>query len=143
MYFGTCTVYDDEIIINLYDISYINTNSECLICLDDTMIIASDGFDKTFRIKDNTNIITTCNCNGTYHNKCLTNWLNKSQSCPICRKDIFIYSPSNKYFKICKKICKNTITIFIRTINLIIYLLLWFLFLHYCITILYTIIFNK
>jgi hypothetical protein len=157
MYYGTYTIYDDEHIINLYDVSYNNNSyndnsyneNDCLICLDNNIIISNNIYDKVTRIKNNTSIITTCSCNGSYHIKCLTQWLNRSQTCPICRKQILIYLDgleenividrfvSINYLIQCRQICINTYTICVRITNVIIYLLLWFLFIHYCVIIIY------
>jgi len=35
-------------------------------------------------------ILSTCNCNPLLHNDCLKNWITKSSSCPICRKNMTI-----------------------------------------------------
>ena len=38
---------------------------------------------------------TNCQCNHSYHKKCIEKWLNISRSCPTCRKT-FIPNPFKK-----------------------------------------------
>ena len=57
----------------------------CLICL-----IPSNKKLPVKHMKEYTHFITNCKCNALFHNSCLTIWFNKSLSCPICLKPIYI-----------------------------------------------------
>ena len=41
-------------------------------------------------MKNFSHIISICDCNPQIHLTCINNWLSKSSSCPICRKNINI-----------------------------------------------------
>jgi hypothetical protein len=54
---------------------------------------------------------TNCNCNSNIHGVCLSEWYNKTSSCPICRK-LIIYDPfythrSKIHYKLVR--CYNTL----------------------------------
>lgn len=70
--------YDGDIELGNYEIKdnliYINnTKSNCIICFDD--------YCKNEEIK-------LLPCKHFYHNKCINDWLNISQTCPLCRRNI-------------------------------------------------------
>ena len=43
-------------------------------------------------MKTISHIVVICDCNPIFHKKCLDIWINKTSSCPICRKKITITS---------------------------------------------------
>lgn len=57
----------------------------CLICW-----LPNKNKDIVKNMKDFPYILTTCDCNALFHNNCFKEWINKSNSCPICRKSITI-----------------------------------------------------
>lgn len=71
-----------------------DTMNQCLICWlpsqDNSCIITM----KSFRY-----INTMCTCNPKIHNSCLEEWINKTSSCPICRKPLTVNTPdlTDKY----------------------------------------------
>jgi len=48
---------------------------KCVICLDN------------INLKDDVNILTL-ECSHTYHKECIDKWLNRAQTCPICREKV-------------------------------------------------------
>lgn len=71
----------------------IDDNELCLICLSPK--------EKNNEIKfltDFSNIKVNCKCNPKIHYICLNDWVIKTQSCPICRKEIklIVISSNNK-----------------------------------------------
>lgn len=56
----------------------------CLICWSNENLN-----DPLFTIKEFENYIFTCNCNVLIHAHCLSEWIQKTNSCPICRKYIY------------------------------------------------------
>jgi hypothetical protein len=102
-------------------------NRDCLICIDNETEL-------TYTIKDiNKCIIVSCTCNGYYHKKCLQLWLQKSCSCPICRKQIIIqeYNENNFY----KNICINVYNKICNFVSLSIKIVLLFIAIHFIIVI--------
>ena len=89
--------------INNYDIE----NNECCICLN------TEYESSIYRLKDV--ISTNCLCNGYFHKECLVKWLNKKNSCPICRSIIPIQF--NNYYDLYDN--NNSIDIISRYICLI------------------------
>lgn len=74
------------------------TNKQCMICWDysnkNNVIRQMQNFSYT-------NI--DCKCNPTLHYTCLETWIDKTSSCPICRKKIMcnklqLTKNNNKYF---------------------------------------------
>jgi len=55
----------------------------CIICWSKNEIN-----DELFYIKNLDKYIVTCNCNVLMHVDCLDIWIQKTNSCPICRKNI-------------------------------------------------------
>lgn len=52
-------------------------HKECVICLDD------------FGVQEFSMFTLHCSCKDAYyHEKCITQWLLKSATCPICRQDL-------------------------------------------------------
>lgn len=50
-----------------------NENDNCSICLEN------------FKKKDK---IITLDCGHYYHDECITNWLKKDETCPLCRENL-------------------------------------------------------
>jgi hypothetical protein len=49
---------------------------ECMVCLENID-------------KENSANLTTLYCSHYFHTECINEWLNKSQSCPICKQSIY------------------------------------------------------
>jgi hypothetical protein len=58
----------------------------CIICW-----LKNESNDQLYFIKDFDKYIVSCNCNVLMHSNCLNEWIQKTNSCPICRKDIYYY----------------------------------------------------
>jgi|APGre2960657423_1045063.scaffolds.fasta_scaffold17079_2 hypothetical protein len=78
---------------------YYNGDIQCLICLSE-----SKKNDVIKKMKDFSDLYIICDCNPTFHYTCLEVWIDRTSSCPICRKKIIIKIPNNNI---------NTITHFI------------------------------
>ena len=63
------------------------TNKLCLICW-----LPSNKNETIQNMKTISHIVVICDCNPIFHKKCLDIWINKTSSCPICRKKITITS---------------------------------------------------
>lgn len=61
------------------------TNNVCLICW-----MPSQFNNPVKCIKENSYILSDCQCNALFHNNCLNQWIDKTSSCPICRKFVTI-----------------------------------------------------
>ncbi len=59
--------------------------NECLICW-----LPNSKNDSLKNIKAFSFIVSNCNCNALFHKTCLKDWIIKSSSCPICRKEMTI-----------------------------------------------------
>ena len=77
----TSTDYDDCI--------EFEENNQCLICL-----LPSNKKDVIKKMNEFLNINIKCNCNPNLHYNCLEKWIDKTHSCPICRKYVS-YDPVN------------------------------------------------
>ena len=73
------------------------TKQSCLICLT-----PPNKDNPIQKIKDLTYIVSICKCNPELHISCLTEWINQTSSCPICRTKIIIQQEQqpNKYKKV-------------------------------------------
>ena len=86
MYFSTFSSYnslsDEDTIEN-----YINIDETdvCIICW-----LPSHKKNTIVRFNDCCTMITTCKCNPRIHPLCFNDWIQRSSSCPICRKNIQI-----------------------------------------------------
>lgn len=90
------------------------TNNICLICwvpsVDNSIVL---------KMKEYPNIITICNCNAEFHSSCLEEWIEKTHSCPICRKKITIYNQdlmnnyatTVTYFIVCFNLCTQVLRV--------------------------------
>jgi len=61
----------------------------CIICWSKNE--TNETNDQLYFIKDFNKYIVSCNCNVLMHYNCLNAWIEKTYSCPICRKNIYIY----------------------------------------------------
>ena len=59
-------------------------NDVCLICYSDDENVSFCNIEKKYICKKQ------CDCKIIIHEKCLINWYNYSESCPICRKNLKI-----------------------------------------------------
>lgn len=48
-----------------------------------------DNFECCICNEKNDNLIVKLDCNHYFHKSCLINWIKKSNSCPLCRKNVF------------------------------------------------------
>ena len=81
----TSTDYDDCI--------EFEENNQCLICL-----LPSNKKDVIKKMNEFLNINIKCNCNPNLHYNCLEKWIDKTHSCPICRKIVsYNLNITNKY----------------------------------------------
>ena len=69
---------------------YYNGDIQCLICLSE-----SKKNDVIKKMKEFSNLYIICDCNPTFHYTCLENWVERTSSCPICRKKIRINKHNN------------------------------------------------
>ena len=63
----------------------------CLICYSDDENVSFCNIEKQYICKKQ------CDCKIIIHEKCLINWYNHSESCPICRKDLEITTYCEKF----------------------------------------------
>ena len=95
------TSYTDLINQELINEELINEEhlniQSCLICLT-----PPNKDNPIQKIKDLTYIVSICKCNPELHISCLTEWINQTSSCPICRTKIIIQQEQqpNKYKKV-------------------------------------------
>jgi hypothetical protein len=86
MYFSTfpsSEYYSDE---DNENNSKFNENDVCIICW-----LPSDEKNKIIKLNYITTITTPCKCKPKIHELCFNDWIERSQSCPICRKNIIIH----------------------------------------------------
>jgi hypothetical protein len=87
MYFSTFSSYnslsDEDTIENDIDI---DENDICIICW-----LPSNEKNTIVRLNDYYTITTTCKCNPKIHSLCFNDWIQRTQTCPICRKNILIH----------------------------------------------------
>ena len=88
MYYSICTSDENEQLYLYYNLINKNNIQEnlCIICWSKNEIN-----DKLYFIKDFNKYIVSCNCNVLMHSNCLNEWIEKTNSCPICRKNIYYY----------------------------------------------------
>lgn len=60
-------------------------NDTCIICLEETSKKLSTC---SFLNSGNVSLNKICDCECALHQECLNHWLYKSESCPICRKNM-------------------------------------------------------
>jgi hypothetical protein len=98
-----CLFYENDENDEYYDIE----KNECGICLN------TEKYSTIFKLKDIVN--NSCLCNTYFHKECLVKWINKNNSCPICRKNIQINF--NNYYELCNN--NTTIDILSKYVCLI------------------------
>jgi hypothetical protein len=109
-YFQTYNFYDDDLIFN--------KEEQCLICWE-----FSDDINEINNLQSLIIFDSTCNCNSYFHNKCLYDWVKRTQSCPICHK--FLTIKNNKVYRFLNKsFIQNSLNkvSFVRFFTIIIYL---------------------
>lgn len=110
MYFTTLNHYDDDVLYNL-----LNANDEkCIICWETN---THNEVQRMKQILVLSEFSKPCKCNGFFHYDCLLNWINKTNSCPICRSRLFTalekkiqlqlqLNTNSQLFRILQFICK-------------------------------------
>jgi hypothetical protein len=102
------------------------TNKQCLICW-----VYSIDNNPIQTMQSISNIVTICKCNPLFHYKCIKDWVNRTSSCPICRKKITFNSTTitnNNSINIVTNIIRfTTIVSFVNIVLLFIY----YLYLHF------------
>jgi len=81
MYFSTISSYDDEI-------TEITDDEKCLICWETST--NCNNLIKMNSLHLFSSFYKSCNCNCIIHSHCLLEWINRQESCPICRNEIEI-----------------------------------------------------
>jgi hypothetical protein len=82
-----------------FNIKKVNHNNyECFICF-----MPYEQNNPIKMLSEFSHIIQKCKCNSRIHLLCLNNWIQKKQSCPICRtKCIYLENPNlQKYYVKC------------------------------------------
>ena len=80
MYISTITHYYDN-----YPDNITKEHDLCIICW-----MPSDINNKIYTLKEIQTLVCLCNCNPQLHFDCISKWVDKTNSCPICRKKIEI-----------------------------------------------------
>jgi hypothetical protein len=125
MYFTTFNHYDDDN-IDIY-INKTNDTDMCLICWEQST--TNNNICKMTSSVFNLYFYKSCTCNASFHHPCLLKWINKTNSCPICRSKIQRHTDDDdeklpltfnilKYLKLFKYIC---MALFIRILYNIIF----------------------
>ena len=83
MYFTTFNHYDDDV---LYSNETKYADENCLICWDPPTI--NNNIIRMKSLVHHLSFLKTCSCNGYFHHDCLLKWIDTTDSCPICRKEI-------------------------------------------------------
>jgi len=75
----------------------LTTSQSCLICL-----APPNKANPIQKLKELASIVSICKCNPELHISCLTEWVNQTESCPICRTKTTIHhhQQTNKYRKV-------------------------------------------
>ena len=60
--------------------------NDCFICFE----YKNDFENNSTTLRKQQLYFSNCNCDGAIHNNCLKFWLDKNQSCPICRNIIIV-----------------------------------------------------
>jgi hypothetical protein len=111
--------------------------NKCIICL-----IEFDDNKTATLFQDFTEYIINCDCNAYIHIHCFTEWYNKTNSCPICRKKICINDNYNNnlqrlqyYIIICNYMCSIIKSVYIiKSLLIIIYCIFILTFIYNHIT---------
>ena len=105
--FSSSTYNDKYIKSNLTDEPDI-----CIICWmpeekNNTQILFSDFYHINFN----------CKCKPKIHNLCLNTWVQKHQSCPICRKKIVVNSNTTNIIIGCYLCCRQSALFFFKILS--------------------------
>jgi hypothetical protein len=96
------------------------TNKLCLICW-----VHSIDNNPIQKMQSLSGIVTVCKCNPLFHYNCIEDWVNRTSSCPICRKKITFNSTTitnNNGYNIATNIIRfTTIVSFVNIALLFIY----------------------
>lgn len=96
------------------------TNKQCLICW-----VHSIDNNPIQKMQSISGIVTICKCNPLFHFNCIEDWVNRTSSCPICRKKITFKSTTvtdNNRFNITTNLIRfTTIVAFVNIVLLFIY----------------------
>ena len=93
---------------------YVYISKECCICLQTD----TEAKHKFFNFKKNKKYIKNCKCNVDIHKKCLEDWFETKQSCPICNTRI------NTQKTACKKMADILVKIYSHAESTILILIL-------------------
>jgi hypothetical protein len=95
MYYSIYTSDENEQLYLYNNLINKNINQEkfCIICWS-----KGETNDQLYFIKDFNKYIVSCNCNVLMHFNCLHEWIEKTNSCPICRKDINLQDKNDVFF---------------------------------------------
>ena len=90
MYYSIYTSDENDIFYMYQNLINKNTKKNiqenlCLICWS-----KNEPIDQLYSIKDFNQYFVSCNCQVLMHSDCLTQWVQQTNSCPICRKAIAI-----------------------------------------------------
>ena len=106
---------------NIKKVNHNNYEIDCFICF-----MPYEQNNPIKMLSDFSHIIQKCKCNAKIHLLCLNNWIQKKQSCPICRTKCTSLQKSNlrnlnlpKYYVII-----NIYIFIILTYNILIYLII-------------------
>jgi hypothetical protein len=82
---------------NIKKVNHNNYEIDCFICF-----MPYEQNNPIKMLSDFSHIIQKCKCNAKIHLTCLNNWIQKTQSCPICRTKCTSLQQSNlrKYYVI-------------------------------------------
>jgi len=82
---------------NIKKVNHDNYEIDCFICF-----MPYEQNNPIKMLSDFSHIIQKCKCNAKIHLLCLNNWIQKTQSCPICRTKCTSLQKSNlrKYYVI-------------------------------------------
>lgn len=120
----------------------IDSDPLCFFCLE-----LSKSNNLIVKMK-NIDYISHCDCNGNVHPTCLINWFIISNSCPICREEIFIdlevldqIQPFYKYTIIISK-CKQQVRYYTNRCYAALQIVTKFVILLFCVKTVVTIMFS-
>ena len=111
----------------------------CIICWT-----PSEANNRIKLLKSFNNLSIYCNCNPYIHSKCIETWINKTKSCPICRKQLFLkHKPEcmycyifNNEYNVTERVLNSCFSFFkiiliVTSFNMFVYLILSaFVFFH-------------
>lgn len=101
----------DYITDNASDNEADDFSNNCLICWEQ-----SNLKEPVIALKAFSHFVSLCNCNASFHKKCLDKWMVNASSCPICRQKISTTFHHNYYYQIrlCGVYVVNSVILFTR-----------------------------